>query len=337
MNNLFELAGRKLSVWSLLFCVLALSSCANAPTAAVSEKSATAAAGYGRAFGKVTYFEDGKEKKWGMSWTANDRLTLFVRPAAGGPIQYLNVENDGSFFWPLKSGDYVLAGYRATHNTEYSAARLWLSFSVTKPGQAVYIGNLMVISNRSHFRFGVLDSYDESLKQEQARIESAHLEPVKGLMLPEKPPGDFREVTNICAPTWGVTCSKTYLGVEPIRPKVDPSGFPLADSLTPVFEWKPSTRQDVTYDIEIYESLEIGELGEGQKMQGQLVAYKQGMREPRFVLDKPLQPDSTYQWSVRLRDGDTVSSWSSTRYFSYYIIGFSSGSGNYFGFTTPKK
>ncbi len=333
-----DLAAGKLCVLSLLLLgPLVLSSCANMPKAAVAESSATVAEGYGRAFGQITQFEDGQETKLG-GWTTYDSLTLLVRSVASGEMQRLNVERDGSFFWPLKSGDYVLAGYFLRHGRQDSTIRLWLSFSVSEPGQAVYVGHLLVSTSRGHYRVGIVDNYDEALKKEQKLIDSAHLRPVKGLMLPEKEPGEFRQLTNICAPTWGITCDKTYQGVEPIRPKVDPRGYPLiTDTLTPVFEWKPSTRQDITYDIEIYETLNIGPSGESQGMRGQLVAYKQGLREPRFVAEKPFLPGSTYQWSVRLRDGDTVSTWSTTSYFSNLIIVSSGTSGNYFAFSTPKK
>ncbi len=161
MNNQFDVARRNLSILSLLLLApLVLSSCANAPTAAVSESTATAEAGYGRAFGQVTYIENGKEKKWGMSWNSNDSLTLFVRSVSSGQMQYLDVERDGSFFWPLKSGDYVLAGYRVTHNNAHGTARLWLSFSVPEPGQAIYIGDLLVSTSQTAYRFGIVDNYD---------------------------------------------------------------------------------------------------------------------------------------------------------------------------------
>ena len=44
---------------------------------------------------------------------------------------------------------------------------------------------------------------------------------------------------------------------------------------------------------------------------GALVAYAEGLREPRWS-PPSLQPGRLYQWTVRLRDGDTVSSWSTT-------------------------
>jgi len=42
-------------------------------------------------------------------------------------------------------------------------------------------------------------------------------------------------------------------------------------------------------------------------------------------------------WSVRLRNGDTVSSWTTTSYFAFFIVGSARGSGQWYGFTTPDK
>jgi hypothetical protein len=42
---------------------------------------------------------------------------------------------------------------------------------------------------------------------------------------------------------------------------------------------------------------------------GRLLTYSQGLSTPSFKPDIPLQPGTTYLWSVRLRRGETVSAW----------------------------
>jgi hypothetical protein len=61
------------------------------------------------------------------------------------------------------------------------------------------------------------------------------------------------------------------------------------------------------------------------------VSYAEGLKEPRYAPKTPLEPGRRYQWSVRLRDGDTVSSWSTTGY--NWIV--RTGYGQYFAFETP--
>ena len=50
-----------------LAATLALAGCAEAPSRPATEVDATPQAGYGRAFGRVAYREDGKEVIWGMT------------------------------------------------------------------------------------------------------------------------------------------------------------------------------------------------------------------------------------------------------------------------------
>jgi hypothetical protein len=106
----------------------------------------------------------------------------------------------------------------------------------------------------------------------------------------------------------------------------------------PSFEWKPSTAEGVTYDIAIYESLPLtafDSLPGAAKQRGKLAAYVEGLQEPKFQPGTPLQPNKRYFWSVRLRNGDLVSGWSTSSYFAFFIVGWATGSGDWFGFTTP--
>lgn len=312
--------------------ILILSACSTTPSSAVSERKATAEAGYGRVFGRVIYVVDGKEKTWS---TFGGTLTLYVESIPTRKLTSIDVEKDGSFFLPLRSGNYALAGYRITGVAdENGTMRFRALFSVPQPGKAVYIGDLRFDSQKGHARFHLLDNYDAALKREQAKLAAGKLQPVKKLIQPELEIGNFKQFTYICAKPWGLSCDRNHIGVYPTQPKGTDDGFPDAGSLTPTLEWKSSTRPEVSYDVAVFDSLNIGPMGK-QTLRGALVAYAEGLHEPKFTLPRPLRPGEKYQWSVRLRDGDTVSNWSTTSHFSFYLVAWSSSWGNFFGFSTP--
>ncbi|MFY9317594.1 MAG: DUF6719 family protein [Burkholderiales bacterium] len=324
----------------LLVAAVLLSACGDMPMRPVDEKVATIAAGYGRAFGRIDYLENGKEKNWSGSVFGADLLTLFVRSVRSGEMQYMQIEGNGSFYWPLRAGDYEIVGYQVTRQMVTSArhtGRLMTTFSVSKPGQAVYIGDLRIEAGTDRYRFDVVDRYAEALKRVDARITAGRLEAVKDLMRLEKQAGSYKRVVEICDKAWALKCDRNYQGVEPVRPSGTEMGFPVTHNLTPLLEWKPSGRPEVSYDVAIYDaySFAYGATGVVPRMSGALVDYSEGLREPRYSPPAPLQPGKKYEWTVRLRDGDTVSSWSATSYFVFAIVAWASGSGQGFGFATP--
>lgn len=319
-----------------------ISGCGNMPSRPADAQQATAQAGYGRAFGRVVYTLDGKEKDWGTSILASEMLTVFVRALPGGEMQYMEIDGKGDFSWPLRPGEYVIVAYQVMNRmvtNQRSTARLWTTFSVPAAGQAVYIGDLRIEASKGAYRFGVIDQYAEALSAQGASFRQARFEPVKGLMRPEAPLGTSKRVIGICNEAWGIKCDKQYQGVEPVLPAGTAQGFPVTEDLTPVLEWKPSTRPGATYDVVIFESLSFafGAVGSVSRMRGARVAYGEALRESRFTPATPLEPGKKYEWTVRVRDGDTVSTWSATSYFVFVLVAAASGSGQGFGFTTPSK
>ena len=315
---------------------LGLLGCAEAP---VQESSATAEAGYGRAFGQFRYVEDGKEVTWGSVFPSTDSLTLFVRPAGGGQMQYMDVPADGGFFWPLKGGDYTIVGFQLARRggaTVTRTMRLMAGFSVPQAGQAVYIGDLLLESRAGASRVEVLDRYEVARQRVEQRLAAAKLAAAKGLMQVEAPPGRHGRITAICAAAWAVGCDSDYQGVRPLQPEGTERSYVRVANLTPALEWKPPGRPGATYDVAIYESLDFsyGLSGSVRGLRGALVAYAEGLAEPRYVAP-PLEAGKRYQWSVRLRDGDTVSSWSTTSYSLFLLIAGRRTSGQYFAFETP--
>ena len=325
-----------------------LSACATAPnqaatlfpafaTAPTEESVATAQSGYGRAYGRVVFVEEGTEREW-SSFVFADTLTVFVRPLQGGDLQYMSIVGKGEFAWPLHPGDYVIVGYqtRRGSDNERKTARLWLTFSVPRAGQAAYIGELRIVTAKGAYRFAVQDDYANALAAREVSFKQANFESVKGLMRTEPQPGNYKRVSGICQ-GWGIKCEQIYNGVEPVLPEGTAEGFPTTADLTPVLEWKPSAKPGVTYDVAIFESLSFtyGMAGAVARMHGARVAYAEALSEPRFRLRAPLAPGKRYEWTVRLRDGDTVSTWSVTNRFVFLLVAATARTGVAFGFQTP--
>jgi len=276
--------------------------------------------------------EDGKRREW--KW--GEELTLFIRPLSGGPLQRMSIKGDGRFFWSLKTGKYVIVGYAVLGPPR--TGRLWLSFSVPQPGQGVYIGDLHIETMHGRYYFGVEDKYAEVLAKVEPKLSTAKLSPVKLLMTPEAKQETVKSIWSICAQRSGVKCEKNLQGIEPLQPPGTAKSFVTVANLTPLLEWKPSSKAGFTYDVAVYESLSLaGDVPGAQRIRGARVAYSEGLREPRFQLSTPLAPNTKYEWSVRLREGENVSTWTTTSYFSFFVVGWVAGSGQWFGFTTPAK
>lgn len=325
-----------------LAATLALSGCAEIPSRPATEGDATPQAGYGRAFGRVAYTEDGKEVIWGMTWTANNQLTLFLRSNRTGEMQSLDLEGTGYFVWPLRPGDYTLLAFRTEQpgspGIRRRTARLMATFAVPQPGQAVYLGELQVEAGRGGYRMRVADKYDEGgLSRFEARADAGKFQAAKGLMTLEPPPGKYKRVRSICGGNWGIECTNEFRGVEPLAPAGTAHSFPVVTTLPPLLEWKPSGKPGVTYDVAVYDSHATFPLQQlsavNLQVRGAIVAYAEGLAEPRFA-PAGLVRNRNYEWSVRLREGDTVSTWSTTSRFTFVIVAASRGSGQFFGFAT---
>jgi hypothetical protein len=322
---------------AVLILIVLVAACGAAPP--VDEKTASEKPGYARVFGTVRYIEDGKEARWDSVFPSTDSLTLFVRPAAGGEMLYVDVPADALFFWPLQAGEYTIVGFqlaRRSAATFTRTLRVMARFSVAQAGQALYIGELAVETRGGAIRMQVVDRYESALPRVTERIQAAKASPAKSLMKLEPPPGRFARQSSICGPSWAVGCDSDYQGVRPVKPEGTERTFVLVSDRTPALEWKPSAKPGTTYDVAIYESLDFtySLWGDVRGLRGSLVAYAEALPEPRYV-PPALEPGKRYQWSVRLRESDTVSSWSSTSYSFFLVIAARRASGQYFGFEVP--
>ena len=315
----------------MLSAAFMLAACAQQP---VDEAGATAEAGYGRAFGRIEVVGDGEKMALGLPvlWR---RVMLFVREVGSERIQHFAAEDDGGFYLPLKAADYILLASqvdRPAAGGTPSPLRLMASFSVPR-GKAVYIGDLRIEVEKDRYRYVIADRYAEAAPRTRAKSE---MQTAKALLSPEAPPGRQKLVTDICETSWGVACSGIRRGVSPLQPDDTAWNYSPTRTLNPQLAWERVSRSDLAYDVAIYESLTFSYgLSTVRELRGALVAYAEGLREPRWT-PPSLQPGRQYQWSVRLRDGDTVSSWS-TSGTAFVLPGFAWGTswGRYFGLATP--
>ena len=340
-----KLAARSMSIiqksaYILVIAVslASLTSCETAAIRPVDEEVATATAGYGRAFGRVVFTQDGEEMKWAapgsIAW--NRQLFVYLQSLQSGQLLSLEIRGDGTFFWPLKAGEYMVLAYRKI--PPLSMGDIRTTFSITKPGQAVYIGDLHIDAVKSRYKVSVEDNYVVAQQKSSVQLEKINFERAKALMQPEPKLGHYVGVWHICAERSGISCDRNYQGVEPLEPAGATTGYPSVDTLTPLLKWKPSSKAGITYDVAIYDSLTATVEAMGApRMRGALVAYAEGLHEPQYQLTEPLKPGRKYEWSVRLRDGENVSTWSRSSYFAFFIVGWASGTGQWFGFSTPEQ
>jgi len=313
----------------LLAAVVIVAACAHDP---LDEAAGTEA---GLAFGSVEYIADGARVSWSTSWLGGNLLGLFLRDKAGNS-HTMRIDGDGDFIWPLPPGDYVIVGYHAQFqgmaNLSSRTGRVMAAFSVPRAGHAAYIGELRIETANRSYDVSVHERYADALQRFQSRVAGGKFSTASVPMQFEPPLGRFTRVTPICDPAWALACDRAYQGVRPLQTERAESSWTFTSSLAPLLEWKPSSRADVTYDVVIHESLSFAFFaGTIEGLCGAVVSYAEGLKEPRYAPNTPLEPGRRYQWSVRLRDGDTVSSWSSTSY--NWIV--RTGSGQYFGFETP--
>jgi hypothetical protein len=316
----------------VLVFVIAMLLSACAPTRFV-EQAEKLAPGKGIVFGKVTVVQKGKELKWG-GFFGSGSFNLILLPDGTNEASAFNLKEDGTFYWTLAPGNYRVLAYDWVHGPTRSG-RINARFTVPKGREHVYIGNLGIFMTDGQYRYAVKDDYDSAVEKFRKRFPSANGALKKTLLTFEKPPGSYSRMLSICSKFWGIDeCDRDHQGLVSITPEASEK-FPIASSLTPKFEWKPSSRDDVTYDFVIYEAA-TKMYAIREYTPGRVAIYEENLKQPKFELKQPLKPSQKYYWSVRLRHGQDVSSWSRHGYFSFFVIGSASGYGLWFTFETPK-
>lgn len=310
------------------------------PAAEVAKPAAPSAqAGTeGWAVGRIAVIDKkGKEVEFKDSIWTMSQLSVWVLSQQTGAMQKHRVLGDGSFVWQLEPGKYVLAGFSGTlADSGARLGRIWAEFEVKPAPHAAYVGTVVVNFVDGYYRVGLRDDHARLSESVRERMASAGREAEKALFDFAPRLGNYESMSGICAEEWGIDCGVKFAGVEPLSPESSSgTGFPEAGSVLPVFEWKPVGQPGLTYDFALYETVAMPGAAMGGRIRGELVAYAEGLREPRFQLATPLEHGRKYEWSVRLRQGSKVSTWSTTGYFAFFVVGFASGHGYWFQFSTP--
>ena len=329
MNEVSKKLIVKLAIISLL-----MSGCAIPP----SIKDATEIAKNTKVvFGSVEVYRDGKQEKWGMKFTGYNYFYLTILPPDTNEAITYKLDKDGVFYWAIPPGEYTLLGYYWQDHDVKRTGHIDAKFIVPEIGGDVYLGSIEFHSNRGYLVPKFQDKYDEIAKLYDLKFPNRKGTAVKGLFEPPQPMGNFSSYRYVCNDDWKIECNNSKSGIITLSPAISQVGFPTVSSLKPEFRWKPSERQDISYDIIIYEAAAYAVSGAASSsyMRGRVVAYKEGLEESYWQPENPLKPKTRYFWSVRLREGDTVSEWSTHGHFIFLVVAMSSGSGQWFQFRTP--
>lgn len=270
------------------------------------------------------------------------RVYVFAKNAIA-PFQHMP-SGDGSFTWVLRPGEYTLAAYqlenwKKSRSPRFFSGRIAGRFVVPPGRPGVYLGTTRIFLSGSRFGVEIKDEIESAGPAFRNTKGAPAGTPYRSLAVLETIPSGEKTV-RICAPLWGVECTREFRGVRPLFPKVERDDFVVAPSIGPTLEWTPSSDPDVSYDIVMFKALPLnpGRM-KSRWVAGPIVEYASAFRTARYTPQKRLKPKTNYYWSVRMRKDDTVSSWStvSYRYFAFLVVAsvMGRGSGIYFNFGTP--
>lgn len=287
-------------------------------------------------FGSVEVYDEDELQKWGSRFFGYDFFYLTVLPPDGNEAITHKLDKNGKFYWSLPPGEYTLLGYVWDTDTGKRSGRIGAGFSVPEPGADAYIGTIVFRGNMVFLVPGFEDRFDEIAKLYDARFPARQGTAVKQLIEPPQPVGNFSAIRSQCHDDWKIECDERFRGVTPVSPEVSQSGFPESDTLRPEFRWKGCSRKDISYDLLLYEAAAyaVGGANVPSYMKGRVVAYVEDLKEPRWQPGTSLKPDTRYIWSVRLREGETVSRWTAQSHSTFLLVYMSWSQGQWFQFKT---
>jgi hypothetical protein len=262
---------------------------------------------------------------------------LLILTPENDVIKSFEVSNNDTkpneFYLSLKPGKYTILKLLSTRGSSFKEIRLRANFIVPAESRSVYIGDLLWDEKNNSFQLH--DNFQEAFTAFGKKFPSEKMKPTKSLLQKEAL-GTFKGVRHICAQSWGISCTDNFRGVEPVYPKMGTVLTSKVDSLLPTFEWNPSSNNEVTYDLVIFEQiLYTPDTINYYPTSGRVFFYKENISESSYKLTQPLKPGSEYYWSVRLRKGDIASNWSTYNFFWTVLIAWSRGSNLWFTFATP--
>jgi hypothetical protein len=337
-NNLVNQSARifrpPIGIVALAFASIFFMACATAPTMKdVEEISPDTRI----VFGSVEVYKDGEKETWGTKFTGHNNFYLTILPAGSDEATTYTLTKDGVFFWTLPPGEYTLLGYAWHDHQTQRTGSIGSEFVVPEAGADSYLGSIEFHWDEIFLVPRVEDRFDEISNIYDARFPGRKGTTVRQLLEPPPPIGNFSSIRGGCHEGWGTDCEGDFFGVTPISPEVSQSGFPETGGLQPEFAWRPAGAQGVSYDLILHRAATYTIPGAmiTLYMKGRVVAYEEDLKEPRWKPAEPLSPDTRYYWSVRLREGDTVSTWSTQSHSTFLLVYMSSGFGQWFQFKTP--
>ena len=311
---------------------LALSACASAPRMqAVGDLDPGAAL----AFGTAQVVVDGEVQKFGSFWARNE-FYLLVLPEDSDEAITAPVTEDGRFYWPLEPGRYTLLGWAWVEGGNRRTGPISGTFTVPSTGEDVYVGDMVIAGSKQDLEFGLREGFDDARAAYEGRFPARMGRAVSGVLEPLEPVGDYARILAPCADHWQVDCSEGVWGVTPTGPASSTSGFPEVTTTRPEFRWLGCGLSGVTYDVAVYRAAAYNVGGmKDQVTRGHLAAYVEDLGTPYWIPETPLDPGTRYFWSVRMRDGDAVSAWSTQTRSTFLLVYASWSHGNWFEFRTP--
>jgi hypothetical protein len=288
-------------------------------------------------FGSVKVYKGDKQLEWGIKFTGSNYFHLTILPPDTNEAITYQLDKDGVFYWALPPGEYTLLGYYWHENQSQRTGHIGAKFKVPKTGGDVYLGTIEFHGNEAFLVPQFQDKYDEISKLYDVKFPARKGKSIKRLFEQLQPLGTFAAHRDVCHNDWGIKCDGGFHGITPLSPEVSQSGFPTVRDLRPEFSWESSNKVSINYDFILYEAASYAVQGAvvTSYMKGRVVAYEEGIKDSYWIPKTPLKPNTKYYWSVRLREGDTISQWSTKSHFTFLIVAMSSGYGQWFQFKTP--
>ena len=148
-------------------------------------------------------------------------------------------------------------------------------------------------------------------------------------MLTYKIPLSFIVSLAFCLTIFSCTSHK---GLSPINPN---NGATI-ETLQPQFEWEESDQKDVTYDLAVFESDKDPQGGPAESEELiEKILYKEDIKETSYTFEKELELNKVYYWSVRIRKGSKVGTWSTVQTQVFTGLTYHRRTRNW-TFTTPE-
>lgn len=169
---------------ALLLCMV-VAGCAAYPLNTM--ESAQVPAGQTVFFGRIDVHSGGKPITWRstsfgrqLGFGSGEFVVMVMEKGSTVPVEYV-LSGDGTFYWRLPPGQYVLAGY-SWRSGITRQGRIFAEFKVPDDRAAVYIGKLTIAFWGPRYQMRVGDEFEEAKGRFAAHLPDWEREVIKSLM-----------------------------------------------------------------------------------------------------------------------------------------------------------